>query len=99
MPAAERDGGPIAVHELGSLFSDLAACRRVILAVSGGPDSTALLLLAERWRAARQKGPDLVVGTVDHGLRPEAKAEAAMVAKLAAKLGLPLVPKPEAVTL
>ncbi len=89
MPAAERDGGPIAGHELVSLFLDLADCRRVILAVSGGPDSTALLLLAERWRAAQRKGPDLIVGTVDHGLRPEAKAEAAMVATLAAKLGLP----------
>ncbi len=89
MPAAERDGGPITGHELASLFSNLADCRRVILAVSGGPDSTALLLLAERWRAAQRKRPDLIVGTVDHGLRPEAKAEAAMVAKLAAKLGLP----------
>ena len=89
MPAAEPDGGPIADHELGALFSDFADCRRVILAVSGGPDSTALLLLAGRWRATERKGPDLVVATIDHGLRPEAKAEAAMVAKLAAAHGMP----------
>ncbi len=89
MSAAEPDGSPIADHELGAFFSDLADCRRVILAVSGGPDSTALLLLAGRWRAAQRKGPDLIAATVDHGLRPEAMAEAAMVAELAAKLGLP----------
>lgn len=54
------------------------------LAVSGGSDSTALLVLA----AEAGGGPFRAV-TVDHGLRPEAAAEAAMVATLAARLGIP----------
>jgi tRNA(Ile)-lysidine synthase len=57
---------------------------RVGIAVSGGPDSLALLLLAS---AAR---PRLVeAATVDHGLRPESADEAAMVAGLCGKLGIP----------
>ena len=54
------------------------------LAVSGGPDSLALLALAA---AAR---PGLVeAATVDHALRSEAAAEAEMVAKVAKTLGVP----------
>jgi tRNA(Ile)-lysidine synthase len=52
--------------------------------VSGGPDSMALLLLAA---AAR---PGLVeAATVDHGLRPEARKEAEMVAEVCQRLGVP----------
>jgi len=54
------------------------------LAVSGGPDSLALLLLAH---AAM---PDRIeAATVDHGLRPESASEAAMVAELCAAYGIP----------
>lgn len=54
------------------------------LAVSGGPDSLALLLLA---RAAL---PDrIAAATVDHGLRPEAAQEADMVARVCASLDVP----------
>ena len=52
------------------------------VAVSGGGDSVALLHLLA---AARR---DLHVVSVDHGLRPEAAAEAAGVAQMAAGLGL-----------
>ena len=83
---------PVTDAELGSLFSGLERFPALVLAVSGGPDSTALMLLAARWRAARkaaaQAAPKLVVVTVDHGLRAEAQAEAAAVARLARKLGL-----------
>ena len=56
-----------------------------MLAVSGGPDSTALMLLAARWRAARKTRPKLIAVTVDHGLRTEAKREAAAVAQARAQ--------------
>lgn len=66
------------------LFRRLAGVRGLVLAVSGGPDSTALMVLAARW-AAR---PPILVVTVDHGLRPEAEREAELVARNAEKLGL-----------
>jgi tRNA(Ile)-lysidine synthase len=75
-------------REARALFADLATSDSLILAVSGGPDSTALLLLAARWRAGLRRGPDLVAVTVDHGLRPAAAAEAAAVRRLARQLGV-----------
>lgn len=63
--------------------------ERIVLAVSGGPDSLALLLAAaeSRSRAPNDRIGFLVV-TVDHGLRPEAEAEARFVASIAATFGL-----------
>jgi tRNA(Ile)-lysidine synthase len=87
--AAEGGGAPIAESELSTLFSDFPHFRRVILAVSGGPDSTALLSLAARWRAGRKNGPVLIAATIDHRLRREAKKEAAAVASLAKRLKIP----------
>lgn len=56
---------------------------QVGIAVSGGPDSLALLLLAA---AAR---PNLVeAATVDHGLRPESRSEAEMVAAICERLSI-----------
>lgn len=60
----------------------------VVLAVSGGPDSVALLWLAARWRGGLKRGPRLIAVTVDHGLRKEAAAEAREVKQLACKLGV-----------
>ena len=57
------------------------------LAVSGGGDSIALLVLAVDW--ARDQGRALRVITVDHGLRDGSAAEAAGVAALCADLGVP----------
>jgi len=56
------------------------------VAVSGGPDSLALLLLAHAALPGR-----IAVATVDHGLRPEAAEEAAMVGRICASLGIPHV--------
>lgn len=56
------------------------------VAVSGGGDSLALLILAHRW--ATRQGRTLFALTVDHGLRPEARGEAEAVAALCGKLGL-----------
>jgi tRNA(Ile)-lysidine synthase len=84
--AGAVEQSPISADEAAALFGDLAGAS-VLLAVSGGPDSTALLWLAARWR--KKSKTKLTAVTVDHGLRKEAKREAAVVAKLARKLGVP----------
>ncbi|WP_114967069.1 tRNA lysidine(34) synthetase TilS, partial [Alkalilacustris brevis] len=56
------------------------------VAVSGGGDSVALLLLVADWAAAR--GVRLRAVTVDHGLREGAAQEAEAVARLCAELGI-----------
>ena len=70
-----------------ALFAPVGAMKKLGLAVSGGPDSLALLLLAAEW-AKGEGRPALVVYSVDHGLRPEAADEVAMVMAEAARLGL-----------
>lgn len=55
--------------------------------VSGGPDSLALVILADRW--ARQRGGAAWALVVDHRLRPESAAEAAQVAGWLAARGIP----------
>ncbi|MBS1168926.1 MAG: tilS [Proteobacteria bacterium] len=72
-----------------SLFSPLAGLCRVGVAVSGGPDSTALLVLFDLWTRESLAAPAICVLTVDHGLRPEASREADTVLDLAARLGHP----------
>src|SRR5215217_2739901 len=70
----------------GDLDALIPVDKRLGIAVSGGPDSLALLLIA----AAARSG-NVEVATVDHGLRPEATDEANMVRKLCEKLGVPHV--------
>ncbi|MEG8032171.1 ATP-binding protein [Sphingomonas aurantiaca] len=55
-----------------------------LLAVSGGPDSMAMLTLAHEALA-----PGFTVASIDHRLRPEAVEESAMVAAHCATLGIP----------
>jgi tRNA(Ile)-lysidine synthase len=79
---------PVTVSEAEELLAPLAEFSHVVLAVSGGPDSIALMHLARRWRVARAEGPKLSVLTVDHGLRPGSRGEAEQVGRLASALGL-----------
>ncbi|MDF2627022.1 MAG: cell cycle protein [Symbiobacteriaceae bacterium] len=66
----------------------LAPGDRVIVSVSGGPDSVALLHLLHRLSA--ELGLSLHIFHMDHGLRgPESAADAAYVRSLADQFGLP----------
>ena len=76
----------VSASEAKVLFSGLQAFPALVLAVSGGPDSTALMVLATRWRDSLKTKPKLIAVTIDHGLRKESKREAAEVARLARKL-------------
>jgi tRNA(Ile)-lysidine synthase len=57
------------------------------VAVSGGSDSLALMLLLKAWAEARGLPPPLVA-SVDHGLRPESAREARQVVRWAKAAGL-----------
>jgi tRNA(Ile)-lysidine synthase len=74
--------------EAKTLFSGLEDLRGIVLAVSGGPDSTALLVLAARWAKRLRQAPKLLAVTIDHGLRRDAAREAAAVKRLSRRLGV-----------
>lgn len=80
---------PLSPTEAAALFSDLADLPGLLLAVSGGPDSTALMVIMARWRGGLRHGPDLLAATVDHALRRGSREEALRVGQLAARLGIP----------
>jgi len=84
--ASSDEAAPLTAADAKRLFSDFRDVPVLVLAVSGGPDSMALMWLAARWRNALKRAPRLVAVTVDHALRPESASEARMVKKLAAAL-------------
>ncbi|WP_375408190.1 tRNA lysidine(34) synthetase TilS [uncultured Methylobacterium sp.] len=83
--SADRSGDPPAECPLARVLQPfLDDGAPVVLAVSGGPDSTALM------HAAAMSGrTGLFVATVDHRLRPESAREAERVGSAATRLGLP----------
>jgi len=85
----DEKNSPISARDAKQLFAGLKSAPALVLAVSGGPDSVALMWLAARWRRSLAHGPRLVAVTVDHGLRPEAAREARDVKRLANSLDLP----------
>jgi tRNA(Ile)-lysidine synthase len=68
-----------------ALFAPLASEGSMLLAVSGGPDSVALMLLAAQW-SLRTKC-DIATATIDHGLRPESHDEALLAGRWARAQG------------
>lgn len=73
--------------DLAALWPEDAREGPLGLAVSGGPDSLALLLLAH----AALPG-QIAVCSIDHGLRPEAAGEVALVGQVAGERGVPFTP-------
>ncbi|MBS0253511.1 MAG: tRNA lysidine(34) synthetase TilS, partial [Proteobacteria bacterium] len=83
---------PLSIAEADAALAALARFDHVVLAVSGGPDSMALMALAAEWRMrVEEPNPKVSVATVDHGLRAESRREAEMVGVEARRLGLPHV--------
>ena len=83
-----RATGPIGADEFDRAFLPLYdAPAPWLVAVSGGPDSTALMHALAGW-ARRRDLARPVVATVDHGLRPGSRTEADAVAASARELGL-----------
>lgn len=78
---------PLDAAAFERLFADLAGPDLVLAAVSGGPDSTALMHALARWSDAPGR-PSIAVATVDHGLRAASREEAKAVGATARKLGL-----------
>lgn len=66
-----------AFAEAMAAFEPFEARPHLAAAVSGGADSLALALLADRW--ARARGGRVAALTLDHGLRPESAGEARRV--------------------
>ena len=86
---SDDDNSPISAREASRLFAGLKTAPSLVLAVSGGPDSVALMWLMARWQRSLVRAPRLTVVTIDHGLRREAAREAREVKRLATELGLP----------
>jgi len=92
----DDDHSAISASDAKILFAEWKAAPALVLAVSGGPDSVALLWLMARWRRALRRGPRLIAVTVDHGLRAASAREADDVKRLApAILGHRLIVRPE----
>jgi tRNA(Ile)-lysidine synthase len=73
---------PVGAEEFDASMAGLGPFERrpaLAVGVSGGADSLALALLAAAW--AERRGGAVTALTVDHGLRPEAAAEARQVAR------------------
>jgi tRNA(Ile)-lysidine synthase len=89
-PVADGVIDPAALARFGAALrgvwpeADAPEAPRLGIAVSGGPDSTALLLLAAAALPGRVEA-----ATVDHRLRPANAEEAAQVARLCAPLDVP----------
>src|SRR5262245_29431301 len=79
---------PVSDAEADVLLRGLAADCGLGLAVSGGPDSMALMHLVARWRLRLAAAPKIQVLTVDHRLRPGSTEDARFVCDAAAGLGL-----------
>lgn len=87
MPSAAPEPSAITrfQHSIDALIGKEAAAEaRLGIAVSGGPDSMALLWLATHAYPGRVEA-----ATVDHGLRAEARAEAEMVGRWCTEQGVP----------
>ena len=71
------------------LLASLHAPSRILVAISGGSDSTGLLMALHSALSQSTIPHSLVAATVDHALRPGSADEALAVSRLCASLGIP----------
>jgi tRNA(Ile)-lysidine synthase len=82
--------GPVGAAEFDRLMAPLGPfgpSPHLVVGVSGGPHSLALILLAQDW-ATRRRGR-AIAAICDHGLRPESAPEAEGVAAMLRGRGIP----------
>ncbi|MDI6835821.1 MAG: tRNA lysidine(34) synthetase TilS [Rhizobiaceae bacterium] len=82
----ERDTSP--EDAVSKFLASLAKPSRILVAISGGSDSTGLLLALHRRIAAGAHPHTLLAATIDHALRPDSAFEAARVAAFCRDLGI-----------
>jgi tRNA(Ile)-lysidine synthase len=90
VPPAVTWAAPLHAAEFAARMAPLGlfgTAPRLAAGVSGGADSLALALLADAW--AREQGGSLLALVVDHGLRPESGAEAALTVERLTSRGIP----------
>jgi tRNA(Ile)-lysidine synthase len=83
-----HDIPPFSRADTQRLFSCLENSAGIVIAVSGGADSVALLALLAQWHADHSHIP-VFCATVDHGLRAQSAQEAREVGALAARFNIP----------
>ena len=84
-----QDSGLTSPVKLANRFFAISHYDNVVIAVSGGSDSMALLHLVRLWllHSSKQAQPAVSVCTVDHGLRAGSEDEALFVENAARALG------------
>jgi tRNA(Ile)-lysidine synthase len=83
----KRQTPELTIDAINALFAPLAGAKGMLVAVYGGPDSTALLLMTALWSRGPER-PKVAVATVDHAMRPGSTKEAEAVGALCRRLGL-----------
>lgn len=76
---------------VSAFLNSLKKPSRLLVAISGGSDSTGLLVALDRALRHGNVSHSLTAATVDHALRAESAAEAESVADFCARLGIPHV--------
>src|SRR5437660_11704120 len=80
-PSRAPDKTEFSTSDIVALFGPWEAAQGIVLGVSGGPDSVAMMLLAAEWARGRAARPPLYVATGGHRLRQHSRAEAELVGR------------------
>tara|TARA_B100001057_G_scaffold70408_1_gene64412 strand:+ start:43642 stop:44913 length:1272 start_codon:yes stop_codon:yes gene_type:complete len=82
-----KNSFPITDDQISNIFSPLINKKKIALAVSGGRDSNALMLLVSKWILIKILNIEVHVLTINHKLRKESDNECLQVSKIAKSYG------------